>query len=144
MAGFPLSLASFSSYVAGSLLSLAVFPLLGWEHSHISAVCIIVPCGLGLNAVRLIEHFPVPPIRQDVALPEVHQSEMKKSSVCRVVQSSDCAVKDGRASLYVFVDLNPGLGFLALPQAEAFEQWSYSVVNRSAFEQFLKLFSSLF
>lgn len=66
-------------------------------------------------------------------------------------QSSDGTVQDGGASACAFVDLEPGLSrasrlsstvffcFHSL-SVEAFEQISYSVLNRSASQQFTKLF----
>lgn len=67
-------------------------------------------------------------------------------------QSSDGTVQDGGASPCALVDLEPGLlratrlssavFFFCLQSlsVEAFEQISYSVWNRSAPEQFTKLF----
>lgn len=130
--------------MAGFLLILArSLPLLGQEHFW--------TCAQGGKSHSMIQFswaLDVGAVRQDTGTWEL----CHRGDLCVGGQSSDGTVQDGGASACAFVDLEPGLSrasrlssstvffcFHSL-SVEAFEQISYSVLKRSAPQQFTKLF----
>lgn len=130
--------------MADFLLILArSLPLLGQEHFW--------TCAQGGKSHSMIQFswaLHIGTVRQDTGTQEL----CHRGDLCVGGQSSDGTVQDGGASACAFVDLEPGLSrasrlsssavffcFHSL-SVEAFEQISHSVLNRSAPQQFTKLF----